>query len=124
MNKVQLIGRVTKELELRRTQGGSAVTSFTLAVDRRKQDGEKDTDFISCVAFSKTAEVLSKYVKKGHRLGLVGRIMTGSYERDGKKVYTTDVVVEDFDFLEKKEQGSVMIPHELQEAEDDDELPF
>ena len=123
MNKVELIGRVTKDMELRRTQGGTAVTSFTLAVDgRKKQDGTRDTDFVSCVAFGKSAEILSKYVSKGQRLGVVGRIMTGSYERDGKKVYTTDVSVEEFDFIEKKSQ-SVMIPHELQEIDDDD-LPF
>jgi single-strand DNA-binding protein len=111
-------------MELRLTQGGTAVTSFTLAVDgRKKQDGTRDTDFISCVAFSKQAEIISKYVSKGQRLGVVGRIMTGSFERDGKKVYTTDVVVEEFDFIEKKNQ-SVMTPHELQEIVDDDDLPF
>lgn len=104
MNKVNLIGRTTKDIELRTTQSGKAVASFTLAVDRgiKNEDGTKISDFISCKVWGKTAEVMSKYVLKGHRVGISGRIETGSYEKDGTKVYTTDVVVEGLDFLESK----------------------
>ena len=103
MNKVQLIGRVTKDIECRYTpQTQKAVARFTLAVNRmRKEDG---ADFISCVAWGKTAEIMEKYVKKGHMVGISGRIQTGSYEKNGHKIYTTDVVVEDMEFLEKKEK--------------------
>ena len=105
MNKWTGIGRVTKDLELKHTNSGTALVSFIVAVDgRKKQDGTKETDFIPMLAFGKTAETLYQYVGKGHRIGVVGRIRTGSYDKDGKKFYTTDIIVEEFDFLEKKEQ--------------------
>jgi single-strand DNA-binding protein len=108
MNKTFLIGRTTKDIECRYTpQTQKAVARFTLAVNRmRKEDG---ADFISCVAWGKTAEIMEKYVKKGHMVGISGRIQTGSYEKDGRKVYTTDVVVEDMEFLEKREKNT---PHD------------
>lgn len=102
MNKTQLIGRVTKDLELVQT-ANSAYCKFTLAVNRRKKDD--GADFIPCTAWGKTAEVMSKYVHKGDRVGIVGRIQTGSYEKDGTKHYTTDVIVEELEFLESKKQG-------------------
>ena len=104
MNKVQLIGRLTKDIEMRVTRDTqTSVGRFTLAVDRRSRDD--GADFISCTAWGKTAEILEKYVRKGHRIGVSGRIQTGSYEKDGRKIYTTDVIVEDFDFLENKSDG-------------------
>ena len=99
MNKVILMGRLTRDPEIRYSQGenSSAVARYTLAVDRRfKRQGDTDTaDFISCVSFGKTAEFAERYLKQGTKVGAVGRIQTGSYvNRDGNKVYTTDVVVE------------------------------
>lgn len=103
MNTVTLMGRLTKDPDTRYTAGekAMAVSRFALAVDRRTK--EKETDFISCVAFGKIAETIEKYVIKGMKILLQGRIQTGSYtNREGKKVYTTDVVVTDFEFCEKK----------------------
>lgn len=102
MNRVCIIGRTTREIELRYTTGQTqmAVAKFTVAVNRRGKD--KGADFISCVAFGKTAELMEKYVGKGHKVGIVGHIQTGSYDKDGRKVYTTDVVVGEVSFLESK----------------------
>lgn len=104
MNKVVLLGRPTKDPEVRysQTKDGQqmAVARYTLAVDRRGKDA--GTDFISCVAFGKQGEFVEKYIKKGMKIGVAGRIQTGSYEKDGKKVYTTDVVVEEHEFCESK----------------------
>lgn len=98
MNKVVLLGRMVKDPELRFTPGsGTAVSRFTVAVNRQFKKDE--TDFISCVAFGKTAETISQYFVKGQQIAVAGRIQTGSYDKDGKKVYTTDVVVESFDFV-------------------------
>lgn len=106
MNKVILMGRLTKEPEVRYSQGqnASAVAKFSLAVDRRfKQEGQPSADFINCVAFGKQAEFAEKYLRQGTKIAIVGRIQTGSYtNRDGVKVYTTDVVVEEQEFAESK----------------------
>lgn len=103
MNSVQLVGRLTRDPEVRYSDGGASVARFTLAVDRRFKKEEDGADFISCVAFGKTAEFLEKYFHKGQRLGLTGRIQTGSYvNREGAKVYTTDVIVENTEFVESK----------------------
>lgn len=103
MNKVQLVGRLSKDVDSRQA-GETTIARFTVACDRRfKKDGQDSADFISCVAFGKTAEFVSKYFKKGNRIGLTGRIQTGSYtKQDGTKVYTTDVMVEDVEFVESK----------------------
>lgn len=122
MNKVVLKGRLTKDAELRMS-GDMAVTRFTVAVDRRGRDA--GADFISCVAFGKTAEFLEKYFKKGNRVGLCGHIQTGSYEKDGTKVYTTDVIADEVEFVESKgeskpaENSFMNIPDGLEA-----ELPF
>ncbi len=127
MNKTMLIGRVTKDIECRYTATTQkAVARFTLAVNRmRKDDG---ADFISCIAWGKTAEIMEKYVKRGHQISVIGRIQTGSYEKDGHKVYTTDVVVEDMEFLEKKQSSSSQTPQEEEIPTDfaylDEDLPF
>lgn len=102
MNRVILTGRTTADLTLRHTQSGTAYAGFTLAVSRRNRD--EGTDFITCTVWGKTAEVMEKYVKKGYKVGITGRIHTGNYEKDGKKIYTWDVVVEEFEFLETKKK--------------------
>lgn len=106
MNKVILIGRLTRDPEIRYSQGAKPVTTarYTLAVDRKfKQDGGQSADFINCVAFGKGAELAEKYLKQGLKISVVGRIQTGSYtNKDGQKVYTTDVVVEEQEFCERK----------------------
>lgn len=106
MNKVILMGRLTRDPEVRYTQGdnASAVARFSLAIDRKfKKDGEQTADFISCVAFGKTGEFIEKYGRKGTKFVVEGRIQTGSYtNKDGQKVYTTDVVVEQVEFAESK----------------------
>lgn len=105
MNKVILIGRTTKDAEVRYSQGSNmAVAKITLAVDRKfKKDGEPTADFINCTAFGKTAEVIEKYVFKGTKIAVTGRIQTGSYtNKDGQKVYTTDVMIEELEFCESK----------------------
>ena len=110
MNKCTLIGRLTRDPEVRYTQGDNAmaIARYSLAVDRRfKRDGEPDADFINCVAFGKSGEFAEKYLKKGTKVAVVGRIQTGSYtNKDGQKVYTTDVVVEEQEFAESKNSGS------------------
>jgi len=107
MNKTLLIGRTTKDPDIRYTQSEQPMTiaRFSLAVDRRfKRDGDNQSaDFISCVAFGKTAEFIEKYVFKGTKIAVEGRIQTGSYtNNDGNKVYTTDVVVEQVEFAGSK----------------------
>lgn len=104
MNSVQLVGRLTRDPEVRYTEGGSSIARFALAVDRRfKGENGPTADFPNCVAFGKTAEFIEKYFHKGMRMGCQGRIQTGSYtNNDGQKVYTTDVVVENCEFVESK----------------------
>ena len=106
MNKVVLMGRLTKDPDVRYASGenGTAVARYTLAVDRRfKRDGEATADFIPCVAFGRQADVAGQYFRRGTKLTISGRIQTGSYTgKDGQKVYTTDVVVEEQEFAESK----------------------
>jgi single-strand DNA-binding protein len=102
MNSVMLLGRLTKDIELR--EGKTAFASFTIAVDRRFSK-DKESDFINCKAFGKTAENMAKFFSKGDLLVLEGRIQTGSYEKDGKKVYTTDVIVDNFNFTASKKKA-------------------
>ena len=106
MNKVVLMGRLTRDPDVRYSQGETplAIARYTLAVDRRfKRNGEQDADFINCVAFGRTAEFAEKYLKQGSKMVVSGRIQTGSYtNKDGQRVYTTDVVVEEQEFAESK----------------------
>ena len=100
MNKWTGLGRLTRDIDLRHTSNGTALGRFTLAVPRmKKEDG---SDFISCKVWGNRAEVMEKYIKKGHKVCVAGRIETGSYEKDGHTIYTTEIVVEDFDFIEPK----------------------
>lgn len=131
MNSVQLLGRLTRDPDVRYSDGGSTIARFTLAVDRRfKHEGGETADFINCIAFGKTAEFIEKYFSKGKKIALNGRIQTGSYtNKDNLKVYTTDVVVENVEFVESKgesglnaEPGNgdfVNVPDGV-----DEELPF
>lgn len=106
MNKVVLMGRLTRDPEVRYTTGEkpTAIARYTLAVDRRfKKEGQQNADFITCVAFGRDGEFAEKYLKQGTKVCISGRIQTGSYtNRDGHKVYTTDIVVEEYDFAESK----------------------
>ncbi len=111
MNKVILMGRLTRDAEIRYAQGESstAIARFSLAVDRRfRRDNEEQTaDFINCVAFGRTAEFLERFGRKGTKFVLEGRIQTGSYtNKDGQRVYTTDVVAENVEFAESKNNSS------------------
>ena len=123
LNKVVLIGRLTKDPKLRYTQSNIATTRFTLAVDRgfTGQDGQKQTDFIPVVTWRKQAENCAKYLAKGRLVAVSGRIQTGSYEKDGRKVYTTDVNADEVKFLEwgDKKEAPGFTP-----TDDDTELPF
>lgn len=108
MNKVVLVGRLTRDPEVRYSQGESAtaVARYTIAVDRRfKRDNEPTADFIPCVIFGRSAEFAEKYFRQGMRVAVSGRIQTGSYtNKDGVKVYTTEVIVEDQEFAESKSE--------------------
>lgn len=108
MNKVEILGRLTKDPDVRASVGSdgqnNTVTRFTVAVNRKHKsaDGQTEADFINCVAFGKTAENIGKYFQQGRQILIEGRIQTGSYtNKDGQKIYTTDVVVEEFDFVDK-----------------------
>lgn len=143
MNKVILMGRLTRDPEVRYGTGenSTAVARYTIAVDRRfKRDGEQSADFISCVTFGRNVEFAEKYLRQGTKIVLTGRIQTGSYtNRDGQKVYTTDIVVEEQEFAESKAatagnggQNNYSRPAAAADAEGfmnipdgiDDELPF
>ena len=105
MNKVILMGRLTRDPEVRYSQGeqATAIARYTLAVDRRGRNQENSADFIACVAFGKAAEFAERYLHKGTKIVLTGRIQTGSYtNKEGQRVYTTDVVAEDQEFAESK----------------------
>ena len=130
MNCVVLIGRMTRDVELRRTGSGKAVASFTLAVnkDYRNEQGGYDADFIECVAFEQRAETISKYVHKGDKFAVLGQLATRSYEnKEGRKVKVTEVKVTGFDFLENKKQTdtSENANGGFEQIDDDDPaLPF
>lgn len=133
MNKVILIGRLTRDAEVKYANSGTAVARFNLAVARRfKKEGEQTCDFVNCVAFSKTAEFLEKYGHKGTKFIVEGSIQTGSYtNKEGQKVYTTDVLVQSVEFAESKSSAQKYQKAEPQKAEfvavdeiDDEELPF
>lgn len=119
MNKAILSGRLTKDPRISTLESGTTMASFSLAVQRRKRDGqEQDADFINCIAFGRTAELVRDYVGKGSKILVMGEISTGSYEKDGRKVYTTDINVKDVEFLDAKKKD------EWADAGDDFRLPF
>lgn len=114
MNKVILLGRLTRDPEVRYSQGADsmAIARYTLAVDRRfKREGDQSADFIGCVAFGRSAEFAEKYFHQGLKVLVTGRIQTGSYtNKEGRKVYTTDVVIEDQEFVESKAASNTYSP--------------
>ena len=142
MNLVMLLGRLTKDPEIRFTQGdqGTKVASFTLAVDRKfKKDGQPSADFIRCKAFGKTAEIVEQYAPKGKQIAITGEIQTGSYQKqDGTTVYTTDIICNQVQLLGSAEQVTKTKQHaqapapapqpdpepEWQQDEMDDDMPF
>lgn len=104
INRVVLVGRITRDIELRKTPNGASVVSFTIACNRRtKQEGQPDADFINCVAWNRVADLMAQYLNKGALIGVEGRIQTRSYDdKDGKRVYVTEVVAESVQFLESR----------------------
>ena len=132
MNHWVGIGRLTRDPNVKYTQGGKAYASFTLAIDRRKNsDGNQQADFIQCVAWEKTAEVISQYCTKGKKIAVEGRIQTRSYDKDGRKVYVTEVIVQSMEFCDSKGSGtSSAAPPEQQgmfegsRAVADSDIPF
>ena len=136
MNKVCQTGRITRDLELKEF-GGTACCKFSIAVDRKfKKEGQPTCDFLNCIAWGKIAELICQYLKKGSKIGISGRLQSGSYDNaDGKKVYTTDIVVEEMDFLDSKKdsQGDSYESKPVEQkqgdgfypvSEETDELPF
>lgn len=132
MNNVTLVGRLFKDVDTR-TNNDSTVVKFGIAINRefKNSEGKYDADFINCVAFGKTAEFISKYFSKGMRIGVVGRIQAGSYtNKEGQKVYTTDVVVEKAEFVENKGESKPSAPETKVDdfvnipADISEELPF
>ena len=119
MNKVMLIGRITRDPELRYTSSNIPSVRFTLAVNRpfENQNGERETDFINIVVWRKQAENVKKYVSKGSLVAVEGRIQTGSYEKDGQRVYTTDVVADNVQFLESKAQSQNRVEDNITPAD-------
>lgn len=138
INRVVLVGRLTKDIQVRYTQTNTATASFTLAVNRnfKNQDGSRDTDFINCVIWRKPAETLANYAHKGSLLGVEGRIQTRNYEnQQGQRVYVTEVIVDSFSFLDTKnntqagnQQPSAANPYTQPAGREidisDDQLPF
>jgi hypothetical protein len=138
MNKAILIGRLTKDIELRYAQSGMAIGRFTLAINRKmtrekRQESERNNlptaDFIGCIAFGKTAETISQYVGKGNQLAIEGHIQTGSYEKEGQRIYTTDVIVDGFTFIDarNKNEGNSQVQDESYDGYfpvDNGDIPF
>lgn len=129
MNKVVLKGNLTKDIELQTTSNGNNVAKFTIAVQRRfaNADGERETDFINCVAWRNTAEFVSKYFKKGSQILVCGAIQTRSYDaEDGTKRYVTEIIVDEVEFCGKAEATTEAKKDEAAKMQpiDDDGLPF
>ena len=125
MNQVNLIGRLTKDPEIRYTQNNKPVASYTLAVKRSyAKDGEQDTDFINIISWNKSADFVQKYFKKGMQVGVTGRIQTRNWEDDnGQKHYATEVVTEKVEFADSKKEEPTDVTEEVY-AGDNDMLPF
>ena len=143
MNKVILVGRLTKDPELRTTTSGKSVATFTVAIDRKfKQDGQPDADFFNIISWGRQAEVISQYLGKGRQIALTGRLQTRSYNaQDGSKRYVTEVVLEEFDFIGSKQKNEAQTHETLVKTQegtesfdlgdddfylkaDDDDVPF
>lgn len=125
MNKVILTGRLVKDIETATSQSGKTFARFSLAVNRRTRDD--GADFLNCVAFGQTAENMAKYLAKGSKIGIVGRVQSGSYEKEGRKIYYVEIICDEVEFLESRkaveEATSEAAPGEFTEVPADD-LPF
>jgi single-strand DNA-binding protein len=128
INNVTLVGRITRDIELKKTQSNASVASFTLAVNRPfAKDNETQADFISCVAWEKQAEVLNDYAHKGSLIGIVGRIQVRTYEADGTTRYATEVVAQSVQLLESKKERETFGKdpvHGQERVTNDESLPF
>lgn len=139
MNKVMLMGRLTADPEIGSTAGGTMVARYTLAVNRaRRQDGQQEADFLRCIAFGKGAEFVKNHLFKGIKMAVIGRIQTGSYEKDGNRFFTTDIIVDEHHFCEgKRHDAATEADYVRQERQaiqqedqsgyiqvDENELPF
>jgi len=130
MNVFTGIGRLTKDVDMKYTPSGLAVARFTIAINRpfKNQNREQEVDFINCVAFGKRAETIAQYVRKGHRIGITGSVQTGSYEKEGRTIYTTDINVSGFTFLESAQKTQKPKTQNTVDAEpiqiEDEGLPF
>lgn len=122
MNNFTGVGRLTKDADIRYTSDKKAIARFSLAITR-DYDREK-ADFPNCVAFGKTAEVIEKYTHKGSRIGITGRIETGSYEKDGRKVYTTDIIVNNVELMDSKKDEQNNDGFHQVEGATEEQLPF
>lgn len=133
MNKVEIIGRLTKDPEVKLTQNETAFCNFTVAVDRKFKDanGQRQADFINCVAWRQTAQFIQKYFHKGNRIGICGSIQTRSYDKDGKTIFITEVLAEEAEFVETNKAETTPEPVATPEPEPEPEkqqpsgeLPF
>ncbi len=139
MNKVILLGRLTRDPEVRFTQSAEpmAICRFALAVDRSTvKDGERKADFINCISFGKRGETIGQYFRKGNKIAVTGRLQVSEYtDQSGNRRYSTDVVVDEFDFCESKNDGSYSVPakpdtsqsegfYSVNDINDDEDLPF
>jgi single-strand DNA-binding protein len=137
MNKVIIIGNNTRDIELKQTSSGTSVAEFIIAVKRsfKSANGEYESDFFNCVAFSKLAETISRYVKKGDKVGIDGRLQTRNYtNKEGRKIYVTEIIFENVEFSQSKKQDeqkpTTMTAEDpfaganFEEIKDDDDLPF
>lgn len=123
MNKVIIIGRTTRDIEFKTTQSGTSVVEFSVAVKRtfKNANGEYESDFFNCVAYNKTAEKVSNYVKKGDLIAVDGKLQTRNYtDREGKKVYVTEIIAENVEFLQGKKQEEP----QFVEISPEDDIPF
>lgn len=130
MNKVELVGRLTKNVELKMTSNQKKFCNFTLAVDRRFKDanGQRQADFINCVAWNQTAEFIQMYFQKGNRIGVCGSIQTRSYDdNNGQKVFVTEVIVDEAEFVESQQRSEAHAPQAEEQSvpkEEGGNLPF
>lgn len=126
MNRTILIGRITKDTEIKETSNNSKLCQFTVAVDRKFKDkeGKRQADFINCLAWGKNAELINKYFHKGSRIGIVGSIQTRSYTgKDGKTVYVTEIVVDEVEFIDSANSQATEEPKEAPKTEQNDAQP-
>lgn len=125
MNVWAGLGRLTRDIELKTSNSGVHYCSFSIAVPRRfKKDGQPDTDFVNCKAFGKTAEFAAKYLEKGRQIAVTGAIQCGSYDKEGVKIYTTDIIVDQINFADSKKAENYKDGNETYTEGDDDGLPF